>query len=223
MASSGFLGIGTSTPASHLDVLGSATIRGNVAASNLTVSQDVFASRDVYASNVLLTGDVECGKNLFVVNGTSTFKGAANAGAFVTSHMPNSDGKNYIRGDTVLVDTGGNVGVGTTSPSFKLDVAGTTNTQKFRMGNNTFNLFSVASFEVGSSGSKTKNLEVSGSFPTNYHVFATPRNATTNLTDCFGVTTVERTSSLFRLAVSRINGDSWAQNLSVDVIIVGFD
>ena len=38
--------------------------------------------------------------------------------------FPFSDGKNYIRGTTIIADQGGNVGIGVASPAFKLEVAG---------------------------------------------------------------------------------------------------
>jgi hypothetical protein len=47
------------------------------------------------------------------------------AGAAGATHFNFAgDGKNYIRGTTILADTGGSVGIGTTSPSSKLHVNG---------------------------------------------------------------------------------------------------
>jgi hypothetical protein len=49
--------------------------------------------------------------------------------------FPYTDGKNYIRGTTILADVGGNVGIGTTTPQNKLDVNGTINaTGDLRLG-----------------------------------------------------------------------------------------
>ena len=41
--------------------------------------------------------------------------------------FPYFDGNNYIRGTTIIADQGGNVGIGTTTPSAKLDVNGSIN------------------------------------------------------------------------------------------------
>ena len=42
-----------------------------------------------------------------------------------TTYFNYTDGKNWIRGTTILADNGGNVGIGTTSPGYTLTVAGT--------------------------------------------------------------------------------------------------
>jgi hypothetical protein len=81
---SGNVGIGTSNPASKLEVVG---------------------------GGVNLPG------------GTST--GTANTNPGVITHFNHADGKNYIRGTTIVADTGGNVGIGTTNPAHKLAVNGT--------------------------------------------------------------------------------------------------
>jgi len=52
--------------------------------------------------------------------------------------FPFSDGKNYIRGTTIIADQGGSVGIGT-APNYKLDVAGDIrSTTGFRFQDNSF-------------------------------------------------------------------------------------
>lgn len=57
------------------------------------------------------------------------------------THFDYPDGKNYIRGTTIIADAGGNVGIGTTSPINVLDVNGTA---RFRRQGST-----TAGFTVG--------------------------------------------------------------------------
>jgi len=47
--------------------------------------------------------------------------------------FPYSDGKNYLRGTTVLADAGGNVGIGTASPDAKLAVSGQVHAQEVKV------------------------------------------------------------------------------------------
>jgi hypothetical protein len=56
-------------------------------------------------------------------------QGAGTAGLLIQGQngdnwFPYSDGKNYLRGTTVLADVGGNVGIGTTTPNAKLHING---------------------------------------------------------------------------------------------------
>ncbi len=56
----------------------------------------------------------------------SPFGSAGIHAANGTNHtwLPYSDGRNYIRGTTIIADDGSNVGIGTTAPAYKLDVSG---------------------------------------------------------------------------------------------------
>lgn len=76
---------------------------------------------------VTSTGNVGIGTSnptarLEVSGGEVRFPPAGGAPGF--THFNLSDGKNYIRGTTIIADNAGSVGIGTTSPSSKLHVNG---------------------------------------------------------------------------------------------------
>ncbi|MBI1827288.1 MAG: hypothetical protein HY287_03805 [Planctomycetes bacterium] len=74
-------------------------------------------------------GDVGIGTTgpqakLEVASGEVRFPGGTNPGGSYTNFNDSQDGKNHIRGTTIMADNGGNVGIGTTNPQAKLDVGG---------------------------------------------------------------------------------------------------
>jgi hypothetical protein len=125
MQEGGNVGIGTSSPGERLDVVGTARVLKNTGATN--------------------TGD----QNVVVVGATTTGAYASSYGAVLQFQITNSSGgysgsrivsrlnadnntanlvfqaRNYGFSDSMTLDASGNLGVGTSSPSTKLHVAGT--------------------------------------------------------------------------------------------------
>jgi hypothetical protein len=111
---------------------------GELASENVTLTTYYPAPSGVY-SQMITTGNTYLARDGGQVGIgtptadaklaiTSTAAGAAGVvvhGASGDTWFPYTDGKNYIRGTTVLADTGGRVGIGTSGPAASLDVAGT--------------------------------------------------------------------------------------------------
>ncbi|MEY3201533.1 MAG: hypothetical protein RIR70_1083, partial [Pseudomonadota bacterium] len=103
----------------------------NISAKNVTSSGNITATGSITASGNITAGDyVKSTSGLRVGTITvidseqrATFMGGSDATGW--TRFPHPDGKNYIRGTTIIADTGGNVGIGTATPSSKLHVNGT--------------------------------------------------------------------------------------------------
>ena len=97
--------------------------------------------------NLSLSGDLKVAGTLTTVNITSTNLVNTNvsAGVVVASTLLSATGNSNTIGS--IFTTGGNVGIGTTNPSFKLDVAGS-----FRL-----NSTAVQNFVIGSTSGTTNN------------------------------------------------------------------
>ncbi len=62
------------------------------------------------------------GAKLDVATGEVRIPGGTNPPNYPTHFNYFGDGRNYIRGETILADTGGNVGIGTATPAFPLTI-----------------------------------------------------------------------------------------------------
>jgi hypothetical protein len=157
ITSAGLVGIGTSSPAYTLDVSGSQRLlRGTSSSTALLHFSDNGGANNAYlsfynASDAWLYATSK--------NGTGTIKPIR----FATNDFGNS-----TSGIALAIETNGNVGIGTSSPSNRLTVSGNeTTTQKFNAVGNTFgsgaflNAFtSAGGNDVGFSGyiaSQTSN------------------------------------------------------------------
>ena len=168
-----------------------------------------------------VVGDASITDNLTLKRGTD-----AASGTF--TYFPFTDGKNYIRGTTILADTSTNenVGIGTTTPQHKLDVNGMTRTTKLKVGNDSASaeIGTIQIFEqtVGSSSVRNFQFTINGTFPNEYSVWATPLNEIGTYTDNFSVTVMSRTTSSIVFSIYRTDANSgWGQQLKLQVLLIG--
>ncbi len=131
----GNVGIGTSSVVSRLTV-GGAGVFNDPSAAAITLHNTTAGRRwewHALDNGWLQLADFTAGvtRMLFDLNGNVSIgsagaqvvlPGGANPTNDGTVFNYSGDGRNYLRGTTVLADTGGNVGIGTPNPGFKLSV-----------------------------------------------------------------------------------------------------
>ncbi|MBI1827287.1 MAG: hypothetical protein HY287_03800 [Planctomycetes bacterium] len=99
---------------------------------------------------------------LEVAGGEVRFPGGTNPGGAYTNFNDSQDGKNHIRGTTIMADNGGNVGIGMTNPTQKLDVAGIVKVQGLQFPDGTIQSSAASSLNPGIRGSQL--FDTPGSF-----------------------------------------------------------
>ena len=131
VTNSGNVGIGTTSPSAKLDVNGTAQIRGSPSKTGLYVSSNGRVGVGTTNPNELLdvsgsVGNVEVtddGAHLrFTRGGTNYIRASNTGGQFFFTVNGNED-----TSAAMVIRSSGNVGIGTTSPSAKLDVNGSAN------------------------------------------------------------------------------------------------
>ena len=119
--SSGNVGIGTSSPASKLDVVGIASARSDISTGNsplVAVNTNTGSNTTKYTSLLFQGYDtVGAGKNTGLVQ-----CGPSDAN-YVTSYMAFQTRSGDALTERMRIDSSGNVGIGTSGPGYRLDVA----------------------------------------------------------------------------------------------------
>jgi len=182
------------------------------------------------SANPLATLDVQ-GTALvradLTVSGTSTFKKGTAGAAGTASYLPFSgDGVNYLRGTTILADTSNaeRVGIGTTTPSHKLDVLGTTRLSSLKVGTNGDEMMSIKHYgaNIGTSGSSKLQVDISGTYPAVCAVYATVRASDKTKDDAFTATVMDLSTSNIKFVVHRTDASGgWSQNPLLQFMVVG--
>ena len=126
--SSGNVGIGTTSPAAKLDVVGIVSARSDISTGNsplVAVNTNTGSNTTKYTSLLFQGYDtVGTGKNVGLV-----LSGPSDAN-YVTSYMAFQTRSGDALSERMRIDSSGNVGIGTSSPAYKLDVSG----QEFNFG-----------------------------------------------------------------------------------------
>jgi hypothetical protein len=160
-----------------------------------------------------------------IVRGNSRFRSSSSY--IGETHFPYSgDDRNYIRGDTVICDTGGYVGINNTTPIFELDINGTMKANEIRLGynNNAITYFRTGSFSVGINGSskKTTTIMISSNSPNNANYIVVCNYDSPN-DDIFISKIRNKSSTSFDIVTYRADAGSWGTSVTCNFMIIGYD
>jgi hypothetical protein len=122
-ASTGYVGIGTTSPSSKLSVAGSVYVDGDIRTTNLVATSSISTPSLTLTGlsiNSLLSTNAS---GVITATSTPTF-GNFNATSTVATSTISTGGLAVGTSQFVVQQNSGNVGIGTTNPSQKLDVVG---------------------------------------------------------------------------------------------------
>jgi hypothetical protein len=166
--------------------------------------------------------------DLYTTGNTYFKKGSAASTGF--SHLPFSDGNNYLRGSTIIADNGGYLIVGDTSTdTSKLYVNGVGSfTSGLKVGGTIGNTIKYMKYLAVGCGTSTGSAQkvITGvstgvTLPSaNYLAWFTFDNG--NVNDSFVGKIHTRTTTSFTLVITRVDGANWTNNLTAYITLYEF-
>src|SRR5712692_3068890 len=186
----------------------------NALYSNTAGNYNVAVGRDAGYTGTPANANTTGSQNTFI---------GYSAGPGMSTQLTNATaiGANALvsTSNSVVLGSGANVGIGTSTPGAKLDVSGTV-----RVGNATTTGTTIGAIQAGTATlgtSVAQEAQFTVTFPSTFasvpHVIVTARAADPNAADVFAVSTRSISTTQFVINIIRLDvASGWGQNLQLD-------